>query len=431
MDGRSWHWVTGRRARVKAEELHSRGTARRRPIYHAWPQRFDMRDAPSETPFRYVFPNHFPRHFQMDLNHAPFGHLPIRGEINTMVADIHGGGFVFRIGGRLYGAEPQWNLHDQTTGGTALCCRHDFPLGTCGKTRLRFREGVSQFYESSAAGSSIIFVTRKTVRGINAVNSRLSEEEAFGDMDPVLGPIVMGPPIAPSGGIFAERRASDGTQRRVNEVLRGRFERVVVKKIQELGNGSETLLTREHAGTREVGSSAFANFSCGVVSQNGKKRIDGFLGAQHGQSLDGPDTRLLIRIARIAQKRGQNRGGLNAAIAEGAESPEGEIAAVRIVMNLMEKFCQALGRLHQGVGDEIDFHGGDADAGIVGVKRRKHEMKELIGVFQVAAPGIQILVDQAERLVGALDSKFKKALGLLLGSQAADCLHVGVSGAGS
>jgi len=65
-------------------------------------------------------------------------------------------------------------------------------------------------------------------------------------------------------------------------------------------------------------------------------------------------------------------------------------------MNLIEKFCEALRRLSQVVGDEIYFHGGDAHARIVGVQSRKHEMEELIGVLQMAAPGIQILVDQAE-----------------------------------
>jgi len=48
-------------------------------------------------------------------------------------------------------------------------------------------------------------------------------------------------------------------------------------------------------------------------------------------SMASPSTakaRLLVRIARIAKERAQYRGGLNAAIAEGAESPEREIAAL-------------------------------------------------------------------------------------------------------
>ena len=249
-------------------------------------------------------------------------------------------------------------------------------------------------------------------------------------MDPVFGPIVMCPPVAPSGGIVAKRRAGNGMQSRVNEVLRRGLDRIVVEKIEQLRNGGQALLTREHAGTREVAGRAFANLLGGIVGQNGKKGIDGFGRAQHGQSLDGPEARLLIRIARIAKKCGQYRSGLNAAIAEGAESPEREIAALGIVMNLIEKFCEALRRLSQVVGDEIYFHGGDAHARIVGVQSRKHEMEELIGVLQMAAPGIQILVDQAERLVGPVDGKFEKALGLLLGRQMADFLQVGGISAG-
>ena len=249
-------------------------------------------------------------------------------------------------------------------------------------------------------------------------------------MEPVFGPIMMCPPVAPSAGVFAERGASDGLQRGADQILRGGLEGIIVEEIQELGNGGEALLIREHAGTRKVGGSAFADLLCGIVGQNGKKRIDGFLGAQHCQSFDGPETYLLIRIARIAKECGQYRGGLNAAIAESAESPEREIAAVRIVMNLIEKLCETLRRLPQVVGDEIDFHGGDAHARIVGVKGCKHQMEELIRFLEMAAPRIQIHVDQTERLLRPVDGKFEKALGLLLGRQVADCLDVGAISAG-
>jgi hypothetical protein len=57
-------------------------------------------------------------------------------------------------------------------------------------------------------------------------------------------------------------------------------------------------------------------------------------------------------------------------------------------------------------------------------------MEKLISFFEMAAPGIQIRVDQTERLVGPADGKFEKVLGLLLGCQVADCLHVGVISAG-
>src|SRR5260370_9661133 len=175
-------------------------------------------------------------------------------------------------------------------------------------------------------------------------------------MDAVFGPIVMSPPVAPSAGISAEGGAGDGLQGGVDQILRRGLDGIVIEEIQELGNGSEALLTREHTGTREVGGSTFANLPRRIVGQNGKKRINGFLGAQHGQSLDGPEARLLIRIARIAKERAQYGGRLNAAISDSAESPKREITAIGIVMNLIEKFCEALGLLHEVVSHVIDFH---------------------------------------------------------------------------
>ena len=238
---------------------------------------------------------------------------------------------------------------------------------------------------------------------------------------------MMGPPFAPGIGVFAERGAGDGLQRGADQIPRCGRQRIVVEEIQELRNGGEALLTGEHAGTRKVEGRALANLSRRIVSHNGKKRTDGFRGAQHGQSLDSPEARLLIRIASIAKECDQYRGGLNATIAESAKSPEREIAAVGIVVDLIEKFCEALRRFPQVVGDEIDFHGGDAHARIVRFESRKHEMEELIGVLEVAAPGIQILLDHAERLVGTVGSKFEKVLGLLLRRQVADCFEVGVN----
>jgi len=242
--------------------------------------------------------------------------------------------------------------------------------------------------------------------------------------------VVMGPPFTPGLGILAERGAGDGLQGGINQVLSLNVDGIVIQKIQELGNSGQTLLAGEHTGTREVGGGAFANLFRGIVSENGKKRVDRFLGAQHGQSFNSPEADLLIRILGIALKRGQNLGGLNAAIAEGTQSPQGEIAAVRIVMNLVEKFCETLRRFPEIVGDQIDFHGGDANARIVGVEGLQNDMEELVCVVEAAAPGIEILVDQAERLVGTMDSEYEEALGLLLRRQVTDGFEVGTGGAG-
>src|SRR6266849_8302073 len=219
-----------------------------------------------------------------------------------------------------------------------------FLLGP-GGNQVGIRRVESSLTNMARKGQAFFSFARRC-EGISAVNAALSEEKAFGDMDPVFGLIVMRPPIAPGAGVSAERSAGDGGQRRVDQVQRLGLERIVIEEIQELGNGGEALLAGEHAGTREAGGRAFANQFRGIVGQNGKKRIDGLRGAQHGQSFDGPEARPLILIVRIAKKGGQYRGGLDAAIAESAESPEREIAAVGIVMNLIEKFCEALRRLH-------------------------------------------------------------------------------------
>jgi len=244
------------------------------------------------------------------------------------------------------------------------------------------------------------------------------------------GLIVMSPPFAPGLGVLAEGGAGNGLQGGVNQVLSLSVDGIVIQKIQELRHSGQALLAGEHAGAREVGGGAFANLFRGIVGEDGKQRIDGFLGAQHGQSLNGPEAGLLIRIVGIAQKRGQNLGGFNAAIAEGAQSPEGEIAAVRIVVNLIEKFCETLRRLPEIVGDQVDFHGGNADARIVGVEGLQNDVEELVGILEAAAPGIEILVDQAERLVGTADGEYKEALGLLLRRQVTDGFEVGTGGAG-
>jgi hypothetical protein len=264
--------------------------------------------------------------------------------------------------------------------------------------------------------------------GISIVNSALSEDKALGDTNAFLGTVVVGPPVAPGARVFADGSAGNGSQGGADEILRSGVKRIVVEKIEQLRNSAEALLASEHAGTRQVGGSALADLLCGIVGQDSQKRVNGFRSAEHGQSFDGPEARLQIRIAGIAKKRAQYRGRFDAAIAEGAESPQREVTALRIVMNLVEKLCEALGRFRQVVGREIDFHGGDAHARIFGVQSRKYEVEKPIGVFQMSAPGIQILVNQAERLVGALDGKFEEALGLLLGRHTADGFHVNREG---
>jgi len=99
-----------------------------------------MRDTAGEAPFRHVLAYDFTGHSQMHLNHSTLRQLAIRGEVNPVIADIHGGGFVFRVGSLLYGAEPQWDSHNQAACSTALRHRHGYPLDL-GMDHFEIREG--------------------------------------------------------------------------------------------------------------------------------------------------------------------------------------------------------------------------------------------------------------------------------------------------
>ena len=131
----------------------------------------------------------------------------------------------------------------------------------------------------------------------------------------------MCPPLAPSARVFSERSAGDGFECGVNEILCGRVERVVVEEIEQLRDSEETLLARQHARLREAARGALADLGRGIVGQDREKRVDGFLGTQHGQTLDGPKACLLIALVRVAKQSGQYDDRLDAAIAESAQSP--------------------------------------------------------------------------------------------------------------
>src|SRR5207244_11405663 len=62
-------------------------------------------------------------------------------------------------------------------------------------------------------------------------------------------------------------------------------------------------------------------------------------------------------------------------------------------------------RLTEIVSREINFHGNDAHARIVGVQRREHQMEERVGVFEVAAPSVEVAMDQVKRKFLAMDGE--------------------------
>src|SRR5437763_13846887 len=114
MDARRWQSVTrstllerGPRNLV-IEELHSHTQ-----FVALRPQRLDMRDTAGEAPFRHVLAYDYTGHSQMHLNHSTLRQLAIRGEVNPVIADIHGGGSAFRVCSLPYGAQPQWECQNQ------------------------------------------------------------------------------------------------------------------------------------------------------------------------------------------------------------------------------------------------------------------------------------------------------------------------------
>ena len=86
----------------------------------------------------------------------------------------------------------------------------------------------------------------------------------------------------------------------------------------------------------------------------------------------------------------------------------------------------ALRRLAEIVGGEIDFHGGTSHAKIVGVQRGVDEIEQAVGILQMPAPAIDILADDVQRFECRGAMARSSDARLLLGSQARE--GIGVSG---
>jgi len=82
-------------------------------------------------------------------------------------------------------------------------------------------------------------------------------------------------------------------QYRVDQILRRGVEGIIIEEIKQLRHSREPLFAGEHAGAREIARGALTDFWRRVVGQDGEKRIDGFVGAEHRQSFDRPEARLL------------------------------------------------------------------------------------------------------------------------------------------
>ncbi len=120
-----------------------------------------------------------------------------------------------------------------------------------------------------------------------------SEGKASGDVARLFGAVVVGPPRPPGFEVPAKGRASNRMQHRVDQVLRRDVEGIIIEEIKQLRHSREPLFPGQHSRPREIARGALADFWRRVVGQDGEKRIDGFIGAEHRQSFDRPEARLL------------------------------------------------------------------------------------------------------------------------------------------
>src|SRR6266702_1404293 len=82
------------------------------------------------------------------------------------------------------------------------------------------------------------------------------------------GAVTMRPPSAPGVAISAKRSSRESLQGRVDQVLRRGVQRIVVQKIEKLGNSGEALFPGQHAGSRKITGRALTDSRGGVMGQN-------------------------------------------------------------------------------------------------------------------------------------------------------------------
>ncbi len=129
---------------------------------------------------------------------------------------------------------------------------------------------------------------------------------------------------------------------------------------------------------------------------------------------------------RIAPQRSEHRGRLDPAVAESPQPPERQIPVVGAALNLLEKFADALRRFDQVVGRQINLHSSHAHARIVRVQSCEHQVEQMIRIFQMAAPGRKVPVNQAKRKLRLLDGELEQSFRLLLRRKARNLFDVAI-----
>src|SRR6267142_3136571 len=206
---------------------------------------------------------------------------------------------------------------------------------------------------------------------------------------------VVGPPVAPSGGVGAEAGAGDVLQGLEDPAAGGGVEGGVVHHLEEAGDGAQALLLREHARLSEGAGGSFTDVRRRVAAERFEKWRDRTVRGEKAETDYGIGARGLIGIMDAIEEDGFEARGFHAAIAENAENPEEPSAMFRLVLQASEKLVHAFGGLGQIVAGQSDFEGSGADAEVVGVDGSVEQIRERTFFhFKLAVPAGNIFFDE-------------------------------------
>src|SRR5882672_7549513 len=226
---------------------------------------------------------------------------------------------------------------------------------------------------------------------------------------------MMGPPVAPGGGVGAEADAGDVLQGLEDPAAGGGVERSIVHHLEETGDGAQALLLREHAGLCEGAGGSFTDVRRRVAAERFEKWRDRTVRGEKVETDYGIGARGLIGIMDAIEEDGFEARGFHAAIAENAENPEEPSAMFRLVLQASEKLVHAFGGLGQIVAGQSDFEGSGADAEVVGVDGSVEQIRERTFFhFKLAVPAGNIFFDEFDGAFVVVDGAFHEEFGSLL-----------------
>src|SRR5260370_24651219 len=119
---------------------------------------------------------------------------------------------------------------------------------------------------------SFLYSTENLVLKARVENPLLGKGKTRAVAGGFFGAVMMRPPGAPGVGISAKRGSRDDVQGRVDQVLRRGVQRIVIQKIEKLGNSCEALFPGEHAGSRKITGRALTDSGGVVIGRDQQER---------------------------------------------------------------------------------------------------------------------------------------------------------------